>query len=64
MLTGEYAVLDGALSLALPTKYGQSLLVNEIGEYKLIWKSLDENGSVWFETEFDLKNISQKQNFE
>ena len=64
LLTGEYAVLDGALSLALPTKYGQSLLVNEIGEYKLIWKSLDENGSVWFETEFDLKNISQKQNFE
>lgn len=64
LLTGEYAVLDGALSLALPTKYGQSLLVNEIGEYKLIWKSLDENGHVWFETKFNLKNISQKQNFE
>jgi len=64
LLTGEYAVLDGALSLALPTKYGQSLFINEIGEYKLIWKSLDENGHVWFETEFDLKNISQKQNFE
>lgn len=64
LLTGEYAVLDGALSLALPTKYGQSLLVNEVGKDKLTWKSVDENDSVWFETEFDLKNISQKQNFE
>lgn len=64
LLTGEYAVLDGALSLALPTKYGQSLLVNEVDEHKLVWKSLDKDGSVWFESEFDLKNISEKQNFE
>ncbi len=61
LLTGEYAVLDGALSLALPTRYGQSLLVNEINKDRLVWKSLDENGSVWFEGEFDLKNIIENQ---
>ena len=27
LITGEYAVLDGALSLALPTKFGQELNV-------------------------------------
>lgn len=64
LLTGEYAVLDGALSLALPTRYGQSLLIKEVDEDKLVWKSLDENGSVWFETEFNLQNISKKENFE
>ena len=26
LLTGEYFVLDGALSLALPTKFGQNLV--------------------------------------
>lgn len=49
LLTGEYVVLDGALSLALPTSYGQSLSVETIDEPKLIWTSLDENKNVWFE---------------
>ncbi|HLA54468.1 MAG TPA: GYDIA family GHMP kinase [Flavobacterium sp.] len=49
LLTGEYVVLDGAKSLALPTKYGQDLTV-ESGENKQIsWKSFDSDGSVWFE---------------
>tara|TARA_R110000868_G_scaffold28241_27_gene106235 strand:- start:4362 stop:5276 length:915 start_codon:yes stop_codon:yes gene_type:complete len=52
LLTGEYVVLDGALSLAIPTKFGQSLVVESILEPKLIWKSLNEKGSVWFEDEF------------
>lgn len=49
LLTGEYVVLDGALSFAIPTKYGQSLSVEEIEEPKLIWTSLDEKGNIWFE---------------
>ena len=49
LLTGEYEVLDGALSFAIPTKYGQSLSVEEIEEPKLIWTSLDEKGNIWFE---------------
>jgi len=54
LLTGEYVVLDGALSLAVPTSYGQSLLVENIDQHKLIWRSLDEVGNVWFEDEFNL----------
>lgn len=53
LITGEYAVLDGALSLAVPTKYGQSLSVKEIASKKLRWKSWDEQGRVWFEATFD-----------
>ena len=29
LLTGEYVVLDGAESLAVPTRFGQNLVVNE-----------------------------------
>lgn len=60
LLTGEYVVLDGALSLAIPTKFGQILTVKSIEESKLFWSSFDENNSNWFEAEFDLshQNIS------
>ena len=30
LITGEYLVLDGARSLAIPTKFGQFLIVEEI----------------------------------
>jgi len=54
LLTGEYVVLDGALSLAVPTSYGQSLSVEEIDEPKLVWTSLDEKGIVWFENVLEI----------
>lgn len=57
LLTGEYAVLDAALSLAVPTKYGQSLTVQKTEDTKLTWNSLDDTGSSWFSTNFNiLKN--------
>jgi len=56
LLTGEYVVLDGALSLAIRTSYGQSLSVETIDKPKLIWTSLDEKGTIWFQSEFDLTN--------
>ncbi len=52
LLTGEYAVLDGALSLAVPTKFGQSLSVKEVNSSQLVWKSWDDVGRVWFEETF------------
>lgn len=55
LLSGEYVVLDGALSLALPTQYGQSLKVEPNAEPKLIWKSINENNKVWFKEEFSLQ---------
>jgi len=53
LITGEYAVLDGALALALPVRYGQSLRV-ETGEApnRLLWNSLDRAGKVWFKAAF------------
>ncbi|MDT7829252.1 GYDIA family GHMP kinase [Pricia sp. S334] len=57
LLTGEYAVLDGALALAVPTQYGQSLTVTEIPERELQWKSRDENGNIWFQASFDLSHF-------
>lgn len=56
LITGEYVVLDGALSLAIPTQYGQFLIVEPIADSKLIWKSFDENNNVWFEDEYFLQN--------
>nr|WP_034045766.1 GYDIA family GHMP kinase [Wocania ichthyoenteri] len=61
LLTGEYLVLNGALSLAIPTKYGQSLEIESINESKLIWKSLDEKGNAWFEGEFLADKITTSQ---
>ena len=35
LLTGEYLVLDGAKSFALPTKFGQDLIVEKIKESQI-----------------------------
>ncbi|MCF6295898.1 MAG: GHMP kinase [Flavobacteriaceae bacterium] len=62
LLTGEYLVLDGALSLAVPTQFGQSLTVETVDKPKLIWKSIDNNGNVWFKKTFDFdKMLNQVQ---
>jgi mevalonate kinase len=50
LLTGEYVVLDGALSLGLPVKYGQGLTVQTTASPGLRWSSLDHEQQVWFET--------------
>ncbi|APY10220.1 GHMP kinase [Seonamhaeicola sp. S2-3] len=56
LLTGEYVVLDGAVSLAIPTKYGQSLNLDLIDKPIVIWESFDENGHLWFKGEFEINN--------
>lgn len=48
LLTGEYAVLDGALCLALPTRYGQNLQLSPLAEPEIQWNSRDHKGAVWF----------------
>lgn len=60
MLTGEYVVLDGATALAIPTKYGQSLEIDISEKKEIHWQSYDENGSLWFEDFFDLKNFESQ----
>ncbi len=57
LLTGEYAVLDGAAALALPTRQGQQLTVVSGGETDCLhWSSADMNGVEWFSATFERTN--------
>lgn len=58
LITGEYVVLDGALSLAVPTKFGQSLTVERTAKKNLVWESLDKDGTIWFEDAYEFQQIS------
>ncbi|NNK82192.1 MAG: GHMP kinase [Flavobacteriaceae bacterium] len=58
LLTGEYVVLDGALALAVPTQYGQTLTVVPIDKPEIIWTSCDFNNNTWFKSIFKIKNDS------
>ena len=53
LITGEYLVLDGAISLALPCNYGQSLRFTSHKKNILNWISLDVNKEIWFEASFE-----------
>jgi len=58
LLTGEYAVLDGALALALPVRYGQTLDVTPGSEPGILtWTSRDEAGETWFDAKFSLPGL-------
>nr|WP_299387638.1 GYDIA family GHMP kinase [Allomuricauda sp.] len=57
LLSGEYAILDGAVGLAVPTKFGQSLKVELQNTAYLDWKSLDETGNVWFQAQFEVPQL-------
>ncbi|MEZ4888332.1 MAG: GYDIA family GHMP kinase [Chitinophagales bacterium] len=62
LLTGEYYVLEGAKALAIPTKFGQTLEVEnraiEAGETpSLQWKSYDVEGNVWLNATFNLIDL-------
>ena len=64
LITGEYAVLDGAKALAVPTRFGQELQVEQTETSGITWISLDETDSKWFEGSFILKGnkfISQEE---
>ena len=58
LLSGEYAILDGALGLAIPTSYGQSLHVTPTTSGFLEWTSFDENKNIWFSAKFDLTHLN------
>jgi mevalonate kinase len=60
LLTGEYVVLDGATSLAVPTRFGQDLVIESINESELIWGSFTHTGECWFEAIFDLPKLRLK----
>ena len=64
LLTGEYFILDGAVGLALPTKFGQSLSVEASAEKGIFWNSIDHENKVWLEVQFSesLEIISTSNN--
>ena len=59
LITGEYLVLDGAKAFALPTKFGQNLIVENNPNHEIHWKSFDADGQIWFE---DTISFSEIQN--
>jgi len=64
LITAEYLVLDGALALALPTKFGQDLVVEETNNQEINWTSFDQDGSIWFENTIPFYEITEKKFFE
>jgi mevalonate kinase len=53
LITGEYAVLDGALALAIPTAQGQSLSLKPTDKTGIRWTSKSLGHSeAWFRGEF------------
>lgn len=60
-IAGEYTVLDGGLSFAIPTKLGQTLEVNYLENSenpKLIWEAFLDDNSLWFSAEFELNPLN------
>lgn len=57
LLTGEYAVLDGALCLALPTVYGQNLKISPLSEPVIHWTSQEHDGTVWLEADIPISPL-------
>ena len=57
LISGEYLVLDGALSLALPCKFGQYLNFTEDSNGTLEWISKSMNDTIWFTAYFEAKTL-------
>jgi len=58
LITGEYVVLDQALSLAIPSILGQHMYVEELDESDtrvLSWRSIAVDGNCWYERKFTIQ---------
>ena len=64
LISSEYLVLDGAKALALPTKFGQNLIVEEGKNKEIVWKSFDKDNSIWFNETLLFSEIIEKKTFE
>lgn len=66
LLTSEYAVLDGALALAVPTKLGQEFFFQEINDSQstVFWEAFHQD-TPWLSIEINYRNwsIVQTNNF-
>ncbi len=64
LITAEYVVLDGAIALALPTKFGQNLIVEDAQNKVINWTSFDADGSIWFKDTIQFASIVSKEQFD
>jgi mevalonate kinase len=61
LLTGEYLVLEGALSLSIPVSFGQTLTVEKSSAKSILeWRSY-EKGNIWFSASFELPSLKPVQ---
>ncbi|MBS7252924.1 GYDIA family GHMP kinase [Flavobacterium branchiicola] len=61
-ISGEYLVLDGADAFALPTKFGQNLIVEDGIDKIIEWKSYDYDQQLWFENTISFDEIINNTN--
>ena len=62
LITSEYLVLKGALALAIPTKFQQSLSFIKNDSSTLAWESYDSKNQIWFNCEFILPSLKFLKN--
>ena len=64
LLTGEYVVLDGVTALAVPTVFGQYLETEPITGKTIYWKSIDSDGSTWYEDAIPFSAVEANEHTE
>jgi len=57
LITGEYLVLDGAKAFALPTKFGQNLIIENGSNEEIEWQSYDFDENLWFQNTISFSEI-------
>lgn len=58
LISGEYAVIDGAVALALPVKYGQSLEIDSNCNTDILrWEAYVKD-KLWFFVDYNIDNLS------
>lgn len=63
LLSSEYFILNGAVGLAFPTRYGQQLQVTDTpGSGAIHWQSYDHQGQIWFEGQFSIHDFQPINN--
>lgn len=61
-IAGEYLVLDGAEAFALPTRFGQDLVIEDLENKEIEWKSYDADKNLWFEETISFDEIIKGSN--
>ncbi|MFB9078473.1 GYDIA family GHMP kinase [Flavobacterium procerum] len=59
-IAGEYLVLDGADAFALPTKFGQDLVIENGKNKEIQWTSFDYDNHIWYEDTILFSDIINK----